>query len=119
MLNLLNQAKMRGEPLIAAHLARGFQDSVVEVLSEKALRAAREFGAKELIVAGGVAANRGLRRTLEARCAEENIPLRIPPLEYCTDNAAMIAAAAHLKWKHQQFAPLDIQARPLLPLEKW
>jgi N6-L-threonylcarbamoyladenine synthase len=119
VLNLLNQSKMRGEPLIKSHLARGFQESVVEVLSEKAVRAAREFGAKELLVAGGVAANQGLRQTLEKRCREEQIPLRIPPLEYCTDNAAMIAAAAHLKWKRKEFASLDIQARPLLPLEQW
>src|SRR5690606_41728540 len=119
VLNLLNQLKMRGEPLIKSHLARGFQESVVELLSEKAVRAAREFGAKELRVAGGVAANQGLRQTLEKRCREEQIPLRIPPLEYCTDNAAMIAAAAHLKWKRKEFASLDIQARPLLPLEQW
>ena len=59
VLNLLNQSKMRGEPLIKSHLARGFQESVVEVLSEKAVRAAREFGAKELLVAEGSQPIRG------------------------------------------------------------
>ncbi len=119
VLAALNQAKMRGETLEPAHVARGFQESVIDVLTEKSLRAAREYGAKQLLLAGGVAANRGLRERLASRCAEERIPLLVPPLDLCTDNAAMIAAAAYLKWNSGEFSGLDMKAEPLMSLEAW
>ena len=72
-------------------MARAFQESVVDVLSEKTARAAQEFGVRTVIVAGGVAANGALRAELQARCA---VPVRWPPISLCTDNAAMIGAAA-------------------------
>lgn len=116
---LVNQAKMRGQAPNAAQIARGFQDSVIDVLMEKALHAAKSFGARQLLLAGGVAANRGLRTALEARCREEGLPLVIPPIGLCTDNAAMIAAAAYLKWERGLFSPLEMKAEPLLSLEAW
>lgn len=119
VLNVLNQAAMRGETIDPAHLARGFQESVIDVLVTKALRATREFGARQLVLAGGVAANRGLRAALSRACEEAGIPLAIPPLDYCTDNAAMIAAAAFLKWEAGQFTPLSMKAEPLMSLEVW
>lgn len=119
VLAVLNQAKMRGEEVIPAHLARGFQESVIEVLVDKALRAAQAFDARQLLLAGGVAANKGLRTALAARAAEAHLPLLVPPLSLCTDNAAMIAAAAFLKWDKRQFTRLDMKAEPLLPLESW
>jgi N6-L-threonylcarbamoyladenine synthase len=119
VLNIVNQARMRGEAVQAAQIARGFQASVVDVLVAKALRAVHEFGARQLVLAGGVAANRGLRAALAARCAEHGIPLLVPPLSLCTDNAAMIAAAAFLKWDKREFSGLDIQAWPQLSLEAW
>ena len=75
-------------------LARAFQESVVDVLAAKTARAAGEFGARAVIVAGGVAANGALRRALRERCPA---PVRWPPPSLCTDNAAMIAAAAHYR----------------------
>ncbi|MFC0213262.1 tRNA (adenosine(37)-N6)-threonylcarbamoyltransferase complex transferase subunit TsaD [Paenibacillus chartarius] len=119
MLNVVNQSRMRGEALQSAQLSLGFQNSVIDVLVTKAMRAAAEFGAKQLILAGGVAANRGLRAALAARCEEIGLPLIVPPLSLCTDNAAMIAAAAFLKWNKREFAELDLKAEPLLSLEKW
>ncbi len=119
VLAAINQSKMRGEPPMRAALARGFQASVINVLTEKALRAVRECGAKQLLLCGGVAANRGLRAALAARCEAEGVPLLVPPLSLCTDNAAMIAAAAHLKWKRGEFTPLDMKAEPMLSLEDW
>lgn len=119
VLNVLNQAAMRGETIDPARLARGFQESVIDVLVTKSLRAARELGVRQLILAGGVAANRGLRAALSAACEEAGLPLAIPPFEYCTDNAAMIAAAAFLKWDAGEFAPLSMKAEPLMSLEGW
>lgn len=119
VLNVINQRKMRGdEPMIAA-IARGFQESVVDVLVTKAIRAVKAYDVKQLLLCGGVAANRGLRAELSQRCAKEGINLSIPPFEYCTDNAAMIGAAAYLKWKEQYFTSLDMKADPQLSLEDW
>ncbi|WP_127588473.1 tRNA (adenosine(37)-N6)-threonylcarbamoyltransferase complex transferase subunit TsaD [Paenibacillus koleovorans] len=119
VLAALNSAKMRGDVIHPVRLSRGFQDSVVEVLVEKAMRAARQYGARQLLLAGGVAANRGLREALTARCERVGLPLLVPPLSLCTDNAAMIAAAAYLKWERGEFTALDMKAEPLLSLEAW
>ncbi|WP_409344152.1 tRNA (adenosine(37)-N6)-threonylcarbamoyltransferase complex transferase subunit TsaD [Paenibacillus sp. MBLB4367] len=119
VLAALNQAKMKGQTLEPSHVARGFQESVIEVLVEKAIRAVKQFGASQLLLAGGVAANRGLRTRLTERCAEAGIPLLAPPLNLCTDNAAMIGAAAFLKWEQGIFSSLDLKAESSLSLEGW
>ncbi|MEK3882350.1 tRNA (adenosine(37)-N6)-threonylcarbamoyltransferase complex transferase subunit TsaD [Paenibacillus sp. PL2-23] len=119
VLAAINQTRMKGLPLDEAALARGFQESVIDVLVVKALRAVREYDARQLLLCGGVAANRGLRAALAARCDEEGIELLIPPGNLCTDNAAMIGAAAHLKLKRSQWTELDMKADPALPLESW
>ncbi|WP_019422624.1 tRNA (adenosine(37)-N6)-threonylcarbamoyltransferase complex transferase subunit TsaD [Paenibacillus sp. OSY-SE] len=119
VLNALNQAKMRGELSIHAAVARGFQESVIDVLTGKAMRAVQEYKVKQLLLCGGVAANRGLRAALSERCKAEGVPLLVPPFEYCTDNAAMIGAAAYLKWKSGQFTSLDFTAEPQFSLEGW
>ena len=119
VLNVINQTKMRNEELNFAHVARGFQESVIDVLTEKAIRAAKEFEVKQLLLCGGVAANRGLREALTARCAAEGLPLLIPPFALCSDNAAMIGAAAYLKWKRGEFTALDLKGEPTLSLEAW
>jgi len=76
------------------HLAAGYEAAVVKALSRKLLRAADLHDAATVVVAGGVAANLSLRRTLEDQCAKTGIGLVVPPPELCTDNAAMIGAAA-------------------------
>ena len=119
VLAVINQTNMKGEALDAGALARGFQESVIEVLVEKALRAVRAFGAKQLLLCGGVAANKGLRAALAARCGKEGVPLLVPPHKLCTDNAAMIGAAAYLKWQQGEFTSLDMKAEPNFSLEGW
>ncbi|WP_123043751.1 tRNA (adenosine(37)-N6)-threonylcarbamoyltransferase complex transferase subunit TsaD [Cohnella candidum] len=115
----INRANMKGEELNAAALAKGFQASAVEVVTGKAMRAAAEFGVRQMLLCGGVAANRGLRERLSRLCEEAGLPLLIPPLSLCTDNAAMIAAAADLKWRRGEFTSLDMKADPQMPLEDW
>ncbi|MEI7026471.1 Kae1-like domain-containing protein, partial [Paenibacillus sp. y28] len=119
VLAVINQTKMKGDVVDTARLARGFQESVIDVLVTKAMRAAKEFGVRQLLLAGGVAANRGLRAALQERCTQAGLPLVVPPLSLCTDNAAMIAAAAYLKWQQGDFTPLDMKAEPILSLEGW
>lgn len=119
VLNVLNQTEMKGEKLDKAHIAKGFQNAVIDVLVEKSVRAAQINDIHHLMLCGGVAANQGLRTALQQRCEAADIRLRVPPVAYCTDNAAMIGAAAHIKWKRRQFDDLSITADPALSLEKW
>ncbi|WP_245976433.1 tRNA (adenosine(37)-N6)-threonylcarbamoyltransferase complex transferase subunit TsaD [Paenibacillus prosopidis] len=119
VLAVINQTRMKGLHLNEAALARGFQESVTEVLVTKALRAVHQYGAKQLLLCGGVAANRGLRAALTERCESDGVPLLIPPNSLCTDNAAMIGAAAQLKLKRKQFSDLDMKADPGFSLESW
>ena len=115
----INRANMKGEPIRAHALARGFQESVIDVVTVKAMRAAREYGVRQLLLCGGVAANKGLRARLTELCEEAGLPLLIPPHSLCTDNAAMIAAAADLKWRSGEFDTLDLKAEAQLSLEDW
>ncbi|OPA74091.1 tRNA (adenosine(37)-N6)-threonylcarbamoyltransferase complex transferase subunit TsaD [Paenibacillus selenitireducens] len=119
VLNVINQTKMRNENLDFSKVARGFQESVIDVLTEKSIRAAKEYGVKQLVLCGGVAANRGLREALTARCDKEGLPLLIPPFSLCSDNAAMIGAAAYLKWKRGEITTQEIKGEPTLSLEAW
>jgi N6-L-threonylcarbamoyladenine synthase len=96
---------------LRADLAASFQQAVVDVLVEKARQALRATGLKRLAVGGGVAANGCLRRALEKMVAEEGAELFIPPLNLCTDNAAMAALAVE-KWRCQQWTALDLDAVP-------
>jgi len=80
-------------------IARGFQDAIVEVLVKKSMRAVRESGLKRLVVAGGVGANRELRRQLDAQAEKARISVYYPELEFCTDNGAMIALAGALRFQ--------------------
>lgn len=98
------------------NVAASFQEAVLDVLVEKTRTAVKHTGVRQLIVAGGVAANRGLRKRLEAYALEAGIILSLPPLELCTDNAAMIASAAYFAQKKGLRAGLDLNADPGLPL---
>lgn len=102
VLNLVNNTKQKGEAINKANLAASFQNSVVSVLVSKTIKAALEYKVKQIIVAGGVAANKGLRAKLkEAVSKIPNLELTFPKFEYCTDNAAMIAVAGYFKYKLQ------------------
>ncbi|MFP7170422.1 tRNA (adenosine(37)-N6)-threonylcarbamoyltransferase complex transferase subunit TsaD [Terribacillus sp. 7520-G] len=116
VINTLHNAKQKGETLPPADVAASFQASVVDVLVGKTIRAAEEFGAKQIIVAGGVAANKGLRASLEEAFADKQAELLIPPLALCTDNAAMIGAAASILYHRGKFADMSMNARASMPL---
>jgi N6-L-threonylcarbamoyladenine synthase len=100
-----------------ADVAAGFQESVADVLTMKAVRAATELGVSTLLVAGGVAANSRLRELAAQRCEAAGLALRIPRLGMCTDNGAMIASfAAHLVAAGASPSPLDVASDPGLPV---
>jgi N6-L-threonylcarbamoyladenine synthase len=102
-----------------ADVAAGFQESVADVLTMKAVRAAAGLGVSTLLVAGGVAANSRLRELAAERCEAAGLTLRIPTLRLCTDNGAMIAAfAAHLVAADAPPSPLDVASDPGLPVVK-
>ena len=116
VINTIHNAEQRGENITPADIAASFQASVVEVLTEKTYRAARNHEVKQVIVAGGVAANKGLRKALIERFAETNTPLLIPPIQLCTDNAAMIAAAGTIAFEQGKRSGWDLNANPSLLL---
>ncbi|MCC6191718.1 MAG: tRNA (adenosine(37)-N6)-threonylcarbamoyltransferase complex transferase subunit TsaD, partial [Anaerolineales bacterium] len=94
---------------LVPHLAASFQAAIVDVLAGKTVAAAERFGVTEIFVAGGVSANQALKADLERRAP---CPVRVPPLALCTDNAAMIAAAANFRYLAGQRDALDIDALP-------
>ena len=97
-------------------VAAAFQDSVVDVLATKTTRAARDLGVRQVLLAGGVAANTPLRERLRSELAALDIHLSYPPVAFCTDNAAMIAAAAYFHVQHGERSGLDLDVRPGLQL---
>ncbi|AUJ25137.1 MULTISPECIES: tRNA (adenosine(37)-N6)-threonylcarbamoyltransferase complex transferase subunit TsaD [Virgibacillus] len=115
--NTIHNAKQRGVSLKAEDIAASFQASVVDVLTMKTVRAAKEYHVKQVIVAGGVAANKGLRSSLQQEFANLQIPLQIPPLSLCTDNAAMIAAAGTIAFEQGRRSGLDLNARASMLLK--
>lgn len=115
-INTVHNAEQRNEPLVKEDLAASFQASVIEVLVEKTLRACQKYPVKQLILAGGVAANQGLRQALSEEIATElpETTLIVPPLNLCGDNAAMIGAAAFVEAEKGHFADYYLNANPSL-----
>lgn len=120
-INLVHNAAQKNEEVDKNDLAASFQASVIEVLVKKTMRAAKELGIKQLVLAGGVAANQGLREELITTMNQElpDVELLIPPLALCGDNAAMIGAAAYVEYNRQQFAGYDLNAQPGLTLDSF
>lgn len=109
----VRELRKKGDTLPIPDLAASFQRAVVDVLFKKTMQAAREFGAREILVAGGVSANRSLRETFKA---QTEFSVHIPPLSLCTDNAAMIAAAGYHRFALGHVSALDIDVLPAWPL---
>jgi N6-L-threonylcarbamoyladenine synthase len=101
-----------------AELAWGFEDSVVDVLVTKTIRAAEATGARSIVLGGGVAANRALRSRLAGEAEARGLPLIVPRPSLCTDNGAMIGAAGARRLAAGERSGLDLDARPSLPLAR-
>jgi len=116
VLNYLNKCKMQGIQINEADVAASFQKAVVEVLVEHTVLAAKERKVEKLAMAGGVAANSNLRETMKRACAKAGIKLYYPSLALCTDNAAMIGAAAYYEYQKGTRHGWDLNAVPNLKL---
>jgi N6-L-threonylcarbamoyladenine synthase len=109
----VNDLKKKGNTLPVEDLAASFQSAVVEVLFKKTMQAARDYDAQEILVAGGVSANRVLRQAFQA---QKEFKVHIPAFSLCTDNAAMIAAAGYYRYALGHVSSLDIDVQPTWPL---
>ena len=117
ILYFLKKAQKEDEQFIAKNLndiCASVQESIVNILLEKLVLASEETGIKEISIAGGVSANSGLRNALKALAEEKYWNTYIPRIQFCTDNAAMIAMAAHYKFLKEEFASQD-----LAPMARW
>ncbi|KUP04319.1 O-sialoglycoprotein endopeptidase [Bacillus coahuilensis m2-6] len=118
VINTLHNAKQKGQQILPKDVAASFQASVIDVLVEKTKRATLEYGVKQVLLAGGVAANKGLRARLEETFHEmPDVDLVIPPLFLCTDNAAMIAAVGTVMFEKGYRSGLDLNGNPGLDIE--
>lgn len=115
-INTVHNAEQREEQLSTKDLAASFQASVIDVLTEKTIRACKEYPIKQLVMAGGVAANQGLRERLTKEVTKElpGVTFIVPPLRLCGDNAAMIGAAAFIEAEKGHLADYHLNADPSL-----
>lgn len=111
VINLFHNSKQKGVELNKENLATSFQDVVVDIISKKTIKALKDKNVKRLIVAGGVAANSGIRNKLQELCKENDIDYSFPKLKYCTDNATMIGAAAYFAYKNGRIADITLNAK--------
>ncbi|HLR21800.1 MAG TPA: tRNA (adenosine(37)-N6)-threonylcarbamoyltransferase complex transferase subunit TsaD [Tissierellaceae bacterium] len=117
VLNYLNQAKQKNQEIVIKDVAASFQQSVLDVLVDKTFKLAKEKDSKKIALAGGVAANEGLRNMLKARGEEEGIEIYYPSKILCTDNAAMIGAAGYFNYKDGVESDLDFKVEPNLGID--
>lgn len=116
VLNHLNKCRMTGEPIVEADIAASFQQAVVDVLVDNAIRAAKDYHMDRLAIAGGVASNGALRAAMEAACEKEGIRFYRPSPIFCTDNAVMIGVAAYYEYRKGTRHGWDLNAVPNLKL---
>jgi len=117
VINLVHNESQRGNEIRKADLAASFQDTVSKIFYKKTKDAVLKYDIKQLVVGGGVSANSKIRETLTNLSKELDIEILIPPLKYCTDNAAMVGSAAYYKYKKDKISDLNITARPTEKLQ--
>ncbi len=118
VINLIHNTEQRGEELDKDSLAASFQKTVSEILTDKFIGAARVYGSEKIALAGGVAANSGLRETLGAAAKKHGMELFIPPVSLCGDNAAMIGSQAYYEYLAGNAAGTDLNAYATMSLDK-
>ena len=112
VINLAHNEKQRGNEINKYDLSCSFQTTIVDILTKKTMMAVKEYGVKQILLAGGVSANSGIREKFKELCEKENVELVVPNMKYCTDNAAMIAAAGYYMYKDKKFASDDLKINP-------
>lgn len=117
VINLVHNEKQRGNEIRKEDLCTSFENIVIKTLTTKTMRAVKEFNVNKLLLAGGVSANSGIREAFDKLTKEANIELSVPKLSYCTDNAAMIAAAGYFYYKENRFSDYDLSINPALELD--
>ena len=117
VINLVHQAKQKGEQLDEPSLAASFCKAVSDSLVPRTIDAAKAFGHDKIVVAGGVAANSRIRHDFEVACEKAGLTLYFPPLKLCGDNGAMIGAEGYLQYLKGNFADLTLNAKAVLPLK--
>ena len=110
VINLYHNYEQAGKTIDKNCLASSFQDVVISSLTTKTMRALKEYNVNNLVLAGGVSANKGIREKFEQLCKEGNIDFSFPKIEYCTDNAAMVGAAGYFLYKEGKFTDLKLNA---------
>ncbi len=118
VINLVHNEEQRGNSINKENLSRSFQERVIHILAKKTMRALKEYNINTLLIAGGVSANSALRKEFDIICKENNINLIIPPLKYCTDNAAMIATAGYYAYQKGIISDINLNVEATSSLEK-
>lgn len=116
VLNYINSCRMKGEDYCQADVAASFQKAVTDVLVANAMHAVEEYGVDRFAIAGGVASNSALREAMRKACEEKDVEFYYPSPVYCTDNAAMIGAAAYYEYRNGTRHAWDLNAVPNLKL---
>ncbi len=116
VLNYINHAEMKGEKVVRDDLAASFQKAVTDVLTEHAVMAIKRYNVRDFALAGGVASNSALRKSIADACEREGVRFYCPSPIYCTDNAAMIGVSAYYEYLKENFADYSLNAIPNLSL---
>ncbi|QYA32624.1 tRNA (adenosine(37)-N6)-threonylcarbamoyltransferase complex transferase subunit TsaD [Macrococcus psychrotolerans] len=116
VINKLHNLNQKGISYNKEDVAASFQASVIDVLTTQTFKALKDYDIKQLLICGGVAANRGIRTRMETMCDSNDVKLLIPPLNLCTDNAAMIGAAAYYQYIAGKLGTMDLNGRSNIDL---
>ncbi len=118
VINTVHNARQKGQEINVNDLAADFQGTVADILTSHLMRAAADLGAKQIVVAGGVSANSGLRAALEQACGAEGYPLYLPKLSLCGDNAAMIGSQAYYEYQAGARGDMSLNGVASIPVDQ-